>query len=80
MTYKEFVRWCNERASDGCWGPDTYMLCLRFLDKKEMKLFAKEQGYKNLEALWQGLWNEDDSLIRRHIESCDNKRKELYGQ
>ena len=20
MKYKEFIRWCNERACDGCWG------------------------------------------------------------
>ena len=27
MEYKEFVRWCNERAADGCWGMQTAMIC-----------------------------------------------------
>lgn len=28
MTYKEFFRWCEERACDGCWGYETAINCL----------------------------------------------------
>ena len=28
MKYREFVRWCNERAFDGCWGMLEAMACI----------------------------------------------------
>lgn len=28
MTYKEFFRWCEERAMDGCWGYRTAIACI----------------------------------------------------
>jgi hypothetical protein len=28
MKYKEFVKWCNERACDGAWSIGTAMSCL----------------------------------------------------
>lgn len=32
MKYKEFVRWCNERACDGCWGLNTAMICINIIN------------------------------------------------
>ena len=74
MTYKEFVKWCNNRASDGCWGPGTAMLCIQYIEA--MKNYKKENGRKKVEPMWQELWNEDGSTIRKHVEHCDAKRKE----
>lgn len=28
MKFKEFSNWCNERASDGCWGLKEAMYCI----------------------------------------------------
>lgn len=27
MKYKEFLDWCNQRASDGCWGLIEAIIC-----------------------------------------------------
>ena len=32
MTFKQFKQWCNERASDGCWGFDDAKFCVELLD------------------------------------------------
>ena len=31
MTFKEFTKWCNERACDGCWGILDAMVCIDIL-------------------------------------------------
>lgn len=28
MTYKEFKKWCNQRASDGCWSLKQAQYCI----------------------------------------------------
>ena len=28
MKFKEFAKWCNERACDGCWGMLEAMACI----------------------------------------------------
>ena len=28
MTFKEFNKWCNERAADGCWSLNTAITCI----------------------------------------------------
>lgn len=27
MKFKDFMEWCNDRASDGMWGPATVVIC-----------------------------------------------------
>ena len=29
MKFKEFAKWCNERACDGCWGMSEAIICAR---------------------------------------------------
>ena len=33
MTFKEFNKWCNERACDGCWGFVTAASCIAIVDE-----------------------------------------------
>lgn len=35
MTYKEFSKWCNERACDGCWGMIEAIICIRIINSVE---------------------------------------------
>ena len=31
-TYRQFRKWCNDRACDGCWSSDVAAACIRILD------------------------------------------------
>ena len=33
MSFKQFFRWCDERAHDGCWGMLEALICLDILDE-----------------------------------------------
>lgn len=43
MKYKEFVKWCNDRASDGCWGMAEAMTCINIMDTVNKKPFWKRE-------------------------------------
>ncbi len=45
MTYKEFVKWCNERACDGCWGMITAMVCIDIMRRIKKIPFWKREKY-----------------------------------
>lgn len=45
MTYKEFVKWCNERACDGCWGMITAMTCIDLIRRIKKIPFWKREKY-----------------------------------
>lgn len=52
MRYKEFVKWCNNRAADGCWDMQTAMLCAGIMkDVRAIKWWKRnkywEQHYEN---------------------------------
>ena len=31
MTFKQFKRWCNDRACDGCWGYNDALYCIELV-------------------------------------------------
>lgn len=43
MTYKEFCYWCDERASDGCWGPNTAIRCIEIIRAVQAVPFWKRK-------------------------------------
>lgn len=48
MTFKEFTKWCNERACDGCWGMLTAMACIDLIETvKKVPLWKRERHWKN---------------------------------
>ena len=40
MSFKEFVRWCNERTCDGCWG-----MSIGIMHEVKEKPFWKREKY-----------------------------------
>ena len=52
MSFKEFVRWCNERACDGCWGLSAAITCVGIMHEVEEKPFWKrEKGQSHIEKM-----------------------------
>lgn len=43
MKYKEFVKWCNQRACDGCWSMKTAMTCLKIIETIDNFPFWKRE-------------------------------------
>lgn len=57
MTYKEFFKYCEERACDGRWSLNEASTCLAIIDKieaiKVKGFFKKKQTEKAKEEAWQ---------------------------
>lgn len=47
MKYKEFVTWCNERATDGCWSCETAEICIQIMAVLRKSSFWKRRKYWN---------------------------------
>lgn len=48
MTFKEFEKWCNERASDGKWSMLTAMVCIDLIKEiKRVPFWKREKVWKN---------------------------------
>lgn len=45
MKFREFVRWCNERASDGCWGLYEAITCISIMQEVREHHFWKREKY-----------------------------------
>ena len=50
MTYKEFKKWCNTRATEGTWGMKQAMYCI-----DTMKLINAYPFWKR-EKIWKQDW------------------------
>lgn len=66
MTFKEFTKWCNERACDGRWSMDTAIYCIQIgREIKALPFWKREKA-----------WNEvKDSVEREVIQAIDEKIK-----
>lgn len=71
MKYKEFVKWCNERACDGYWSMPTAHFCIAIMDMINTKPFWKR------EKEWQNTYK--DIVIKSVIEPIEKKIDELVG-
>lgn len=71
MTYKEFSCWCNQRASDGCWGMNTAMFCIDIIGQ------IKKQPFWKRERKWQEL-NAKYSIQNNIIDVTNRKIAEAY--
>lgn len=45
MKFREFIRWCNERASDGCWGMLEAITCISIMQEVREQHFWKREKY-----------------------------------
>lgn len=50
MTFKQFKRWCNDRACDGCWGYNDALYCIELVQNM-MKIpwWKRKKVWKKIE-------------------------------
>lgn len=54
MKYKEFVKWCNERACDGAWSIGTAMACIGIMDAiRHLPFWKREKAWQKLNSEWK---------------------------
>lgn len=52
MKFKEFSKWCNERACDGCWGLKEAMYCIGICETiYNTSIFRRKSKWKELEPV-----------------------------
>lgn len=73
MSYKEFSRWSNQRACDGCWGMNTAIFCMDIIRQVQSQPFWKR------ERKWQEL-NTEYSIQDSIINPINHKIVEVYGK
>ena len=74
MTFKEFTRWCNERACDGCWSMNTTIFCIDIVNRVREKPFWKR------EREWQRINREEYDVISNIVSAINAKIKEVYKE
>lgn len=68
MTFKEFQKWCNKRACDGCWGYLNALICIDKLKEiKSLPFWKRERAWKRIEG----------QMLREIIEPTNKKIHEL---
>jgi hypothetical protein len=70
MTYKQFKQWCNERASDGCWGFREATSCIEILSNLKKLPFWKRK------KMWDVI---GDEVVRVIVEPTNRKIQEIRG-
>lgn len=45
MKFKEFVKWCDDRAYDGCWGLMEAIICIDIIEKVQKIASGKEKRF-----------------------------------
>lgn len=53
MTFKEFCKWCNDRAFDGCWGSVEAITCISIMAS------IKEYPFWKREKIWRSIYADD---------------------
>lgn len=72
MPYKAFRAWCNDRASDGCWGLNTALICIDVMGIVQMVPFWRR------ERVWQRL-NKLCRIEEDWVNPTNRKIEELRG-
>ena len=71
MTWKEFQKWCNERACDGCWGYREARTCIRVMEYiRKLPFWRRKKTWKKVEQLMLNKiiipTNQKIEEVRRH--------------
>lgn len=70
MTFKKFVKWCNERACDGCWDFRTAMVCCDIVQEiRRLPFWKREKAWKKIEA----------DMLAKIVNPINRKIQELQG-
>ena len=67
MKFKDFVKWCNERACDGCWSMGTAIFCINIMDGINNLPFWKRK--KEWEKIKDTVETEVVSVINAKIQA-----------
>lgn len=74
MKYKEFLRWCNDRAYDGCWGSTTAIICINIInDIQSLPFWRRERKWKTIS---EDVINEVVLPTNQKIEQWKRERKD----
>jgi hypothetical protein len=77
MTYKEFEKWCNDRASDGCWNMLTAMTCIDLINEiKKVPYWKREKAWKSLKG---NIWSNKMIPYGGIYKITDAEKKEKQG-
>ena len=60
MRFREFVRWCNERACDGCWGMTDAVICIDILKR------VRKHPFWRREKVWREEFREftEENIVK----------------
>lgn len=72
MTFKEFVKWCNDRACDGCWGYLTAVQCIEVMRDVRSYPFWKR------EKIWRHHYM--NATVNEMVLQTNRKIAEVYGE
>lgn len=70
MKFTEFERWCENRASDGCWGLREAITCIGILKEIRQYFFWKR------EKIWKEEY--EKAVVEQIIKPLDEKRSFRY--
>lgn len=71
MEYKDFVRWCNQRACDGCWDYATCLVCIAIMNEIESVPLCKRNK----------LWREVRADVEeKAVKPIEERLKKLRGE
>ena len=72
MTFKEFAKWCNNRAHDGCWGLNEAWICSNVVGDIYKKPFWKRG------KIWRNEYKESVMPIVNATNDIIDKWKNEY--
>lgn len=71
MKFREFVRWCNERASDGCWGLIEAVICISIMQ------VVREQHFWKMEKYWKEKY--EKGVLNAIVNPIEKMMAEMEG-
>lgn len=72
VKFKEFVKWCNERACDGCWGMIEAMACIDLVQTVRKQTFWKREKF------WKQEY--EKQVLDEIVNPINKKIAEVYGE
>jgi hypothetical protein len=74
MSFKQFVAWCNDRASDGCWGMTTAVICIDIISQMRNTPFWKRK------KRWETEFNFNNALYKDVVKPTEERIEEFFSQ
>lgn len=72
MKFKDFIKWCNDRASDGCWSFMTTTYCINIIEEVRKEKWWRREKY------WKEKYEHD--ILKDIVIPINEKRKTWLGR